>query len=66
VKLSQWLKLNNLSQKDFGNMLGIRQQSVGRYLHGFPPKRNIAFEIIKLTGGKVQLADLWPIRRRLK
>ena len=59
MKLKDYLAKKRISQADFAKKLGIKQQSISRYLQGLPPKRIIAYKIVNLTGGEVRLMDLW-------
>jgi len=64
MKLSAYLKLNNLSYGQFAESLGLQGEfakvSVWRYVRGTrKPKPAIAEKIVRLTNGKVSFEDLY-------
>ena len=54
-KLKQYLEENGLSQREFGERIGVRQSVVSRWVSGkaYPDWECSLPRIIKATGGKV-------------
>jgi len=59
MTLKKYLTTHKITQAEFANLLGVKQQSVSRYINGLPPKREIAHKIIMITNGTVNYKDLW-------
>jgi transcriptional regulator with XRE-family HTH domain len=59
MKLLTWMKRNKITQEQLAKKLGIKQQSVSRYVNGNPPKRKLAYKIVSITNGDISLKDLW-------
>jgi len=55
IKLKQYLEENSLSQREFGERIGVRQSVVSRWVSGkaYPDWECSLPRIIKATGGKV-------------
>lgn len=55
IKLKQYLEENGLSQREFGERIGVRQSVVSRWVSGkaYPDWECSLPRIIKVTGGKV-------------
>ena len=63
MKLKTYLKRSKISQVEFARTIGVTQQAVSQYCSGYKPKRTKAFKIVKVTGRKVTLEDLWDIKK---
>ena len=60
MKLSEYIKLKNLTQAEFAKMLGKSQQLVSGYCtETLMPPRATALKIVEITKGAVTLEDLW-------
>lgn len=58
MKLATYLDINNLTQKEFADMVGITETSIANYIHRRRvPATHIAGKIEKVTKGKVTLHD---------
>ncbi|HRQ59178.1 MAG TPA: helix-turn-helix domain-containing protein [Azoarcus taiwanensis] len=58
--LSDYLRVERLSQMAFARLLGVSQAAVGCWLHSKPPTIERCIQIEKATGGKVRCEDLRP------
>lgn len=59
MKLSTWIKKNKFTQEQLAKKLGVKQQTISRYVNGYPPKRKLAYKIVAITSGMVTTNDLW-------
>ena len=68
MKLAQWLRLRDVSQTEFGVMIGASQGQVSRYVNGAQiPRRDHMMTIEWVTKGVVKPQDFYdppPLRRR--
>ena len=56
--LSEWLIARGMSQKEFGDRIGMRQASVARIAAGLQfPRRNKRQRILEETDGEVDVYD---------
>ncbi len=67
MKLNDYLKRENISQKKFADKLGIHQQSMYRIIHGINrPDYDNAKAIVEATNGEVTIEELCPPREKMK
>lgn len=60
VKLSEYLKDRNLSRAEFGNIIGVSQVAITRYINGLRIPRSVHLEAIaKATDGAVKPNDFF-------
>ncbi len=58
MKLESWLEREGISHREFGEMVGSSQPSVGRWInHGAIPNKLHLIEIRKVTDGEVLAND---------
>lgn len=56
-RLREWMKKNEKTQKQFGDLVGARQPSVSTWLLGRPPSLPYALRIRDLTGIPIECWD---------
>lgn len=60
MTIPEYLKKHNLTQEQFGTMIGKSQQLVSGYCTGqLVPPRATALKIITVSKGEITLEDLW-------
>jgi transcriptional regulator with XRE-family HTH domain len=58
MQLAAYLKMNGISDEDFGQIIGVSRQAVHRYkTFGRSPKRETLALILEATGGAVTPND---------
>ncbi|MDI2113046.1 helix-turn-helix domain-containing protein [Commensalibacter nepenthis] len=58
MRLADWMDKNNLSQKEIGDLIDVKQSSVSRWVNGvMRPSLSKIKEIIVLTNGEVSFED---------
>lgn len=62
MKLPDYLKQQNLTQAEFGELIGTTQQSVARLCHGTVPRRDLLRKIVEVTGSAVGWEDFDPLK----
>ena len=64
MNLRAWRKEKKLTQQELAEALDVTQSAVSQWEHGdsFPSGRQAA-EIVRLSGGKVALNDLYPMKK---
>jgi transcriptional regulator with XRE-family HTH domain len=59
MMLKDYLRVYNISQKDFSKLVDISKSALSNYIRGIrEPKLEIALRIVKVTKGKVSLKEL--------
>lgn len=59
--LEKYLESRNLTQAEFGKLIGSGQESVSRYISGHRyPRPKVLAKIIAETGGAVTASDFLP------
>lgn len=61
MKLSEYLKHNELTYEAFGQQIGLPFQMVGKYVAGAIPRRPIMERISAATAGQVTANDFYDI-----
>lgn len=65
MKLAEYLRTNNLSDAQFGELIGVNRSTVGRWCDAadpvMPQKAHME-SIVKATGGEVTAVDFLPAR----
>lgn len=62
MKLADYLKSNDLTEKDFGDLIGKSQAAVNRYCQGERiPGKDVMTRIVTVTGGQVQPNDFFGV-----
>lgn len=60
--LKKYLKNNNITQKDFAELLGVDKMTLWRYVQGTRiPKPKIMQKIFELTKGEVTANDFYGV-----
>ena len=62
MKLSAYLSLNDISDADFGALIGVERQAVHRYRSGVRvPTKAVLTRIFEETGGQVSANDFFDL-----
>lgn len=62
--LREYINQNNLSQVEFGELIGVSQPAVDRYIDGDRiPRPKIMEKISKVTGGEVTANDFYGLSK---
>lgn len=65
MKLGDYIEMKNLSQADFGRIVGVSQAAIDRYVRGARrPRYDIIPKIVNATNGKVTANDFYDIPPR--
>ena len=62
MKLKQYLSEKGLTQREFGEAVGVPQATINRYVNGERfPDRDMILKIIEATGGHVSVVDWYEV-----
>lgn len=64
MTLFEYMEKNDISDSDFGALIGARRQSVWRYKTGHWPRQDIMEKIVAASGGHVTPNDWMPAKLR--
>jgi transcriptional regulator with XRE-family HTH domain len=63
MSLDDWMKLNELSNADMAELLGVHVISVSKYRSGVTiPRRKLMRAIVNLTDGEVTASDFYELQ----
>lgn len=63
MTLASYLEESGISQAEFALAVGVKQPTVHRWVHGSRPSWDKAYEIERVTDGKVSIAVWAPVEQ---
>lgn len=65
MKLQKWLDRNNMSHKNFGQLVGVTASAIWYYVNGIKiPRPETMAKIVAYTKGEVTANDFYGIQER--